>query len=230
MANTASNRPGAGGTFDGACCTILNGSTALPANQWTHLAGTYDGAQLRLYLDGVQVASQARTGTLEVNARPLRIGGNSYVGESFPGLVDEVRMYNRALSPTEIAQDMATPIVPMAPDRDHDGVSDSADNCPFVANADQRDTGGIGATSSPDGVGDACQCGDVSGNGRVTAADAVLITRALLVPPTATLTRSDLCNVGGTAACTAADSVIVTRALLLPPTANVAQECAPALP
>ncbi len=115
-------------------------------------------------------------------------------------------------------------------DGDGDGVGDVGDNCPNFANANQSDVGGIGAASGADGIGDACQCGDVSGNGRVTTADATLITRSLLVPPTATLTRADLCNVGGSAACTTADAVIATRALLVPPTATVQQVCAPGLP
>jgi len=115
-------------------------------------------------------------------------------------------------------------------DGDGDGIGDVGDNCPHFANANQSDIGGIGASSGPDGIGDACQCGDVSGNGRVTTADATLITRSLLVPPTATLARPDLCNVGGSATCTTADAVIVTRALLVPPTATVGQVCAPGLP
>jgi hypothetical protein len=115
-------------------------------------------------------------------------------------------------------------------DGDGDGAPDAIDNCPSFANANQADVGGIGAASGPDGIGDACQCGDVNGNGRVTTADATIVTRSLLVPPTATLTRPDLCNVGGSAGCTTADAVIVARALLVPPTATVQQVCAPALP
>ena len=118
-----------------------------------------------------------------------------------------------------------------APDSDGDGAPDGADNCENFANPSQSDVGGIGAASGPDGIGDACQCGDVSGNGRVTTADATLITRSLLVPPTAALTRPDLCHVVGAAiACTTADAVVVTRALLVPPTATVQQICDPAVP
>ncbi len=48
---------------------------------------------------------------------------------------------------------------------------------------------------------DDCQCGDVNGSGDVTTADALIIRRSLFVPPTATMSRSDLCDVGGSAAC-----------------------------
>jgi cysteine-rich repeat protein len=113
-------------------------------------------------------------------------------------------------------------------DTDGDGVCDPEDNCPYAANPGQEDTGGIGASSGPDGIGDACQCGDVNGNGRVTLADSVIILRSLLNPPTASLTRPELCDVGGSAGCSLADAVIILRANLNPPTANVLPRCGPA--
>jgi hypothetical protein len=115
------------------------------------------------------------------------------------------------------------------PDSDSDGFVDLADNCPFSPNGGQLDAGGIGAGSAPDGIGDACQCGDVTGNGSITTADAVAVTRSLLVPPTSVLSQPALCDVGGSAGCSTADAVIVTRAVLVPPTATIQQKCAPAL-
>jgi hypothetical protein len=115
-------------------------------------------------------------------------------------------------------------------DDDGDGVPNCLDNCRHEPNPGQSDVGGVGAAAPPDGIGDACQCGDVSGNGRVTTADATLVTRSLLIPPNATLARPDLCNVGGNAACTTADAVILTRSLLVPPTATPQPLCAAALP
>lgn len=115
-------------------------------------------------------------------------------------------------------------------DQDEDGVLDGADNCPFTPNAGQEDVGGIGFGSAPDGIGDACQCGDVTGNGVVTNGDALQIRRSLLVPPTATLGDPALCDVGGSASCSGADSLIIRRALLNPPTAAISQQCAPANP
>jgi hypothetical protein len=116
-------------------------------------------------------------------------------------------------------------------DGDGDGLPDGSDNCPNMANPGQQDVGGIGAGSPPDGIGDACQCGDVNGDGRVTAVDSVVITRSLLIPPTATITRQDLCDVGAggsnpaTLDCSLADAVVIRRAQLIPPTATVLQTC-----
>ena len=56
------------------------------------------------------VGSKALTGSLATSSSALRIGGNSAWGEYFSGLIDEVRVYNRALSAGEIATDLATAI------------------------------------------------------------------------------------------------------------------------
>jgi len=99
-------RPAGGGTFNGTV-RFVGGPTALAVNTWTHVALTYDGAAIRLFVNGTQVATAARTGTLQTNASPLRIGGNVPYGEYFQGRLDEVRIYNRALSASEIQGDMA---------------------------------------------------------------------------------------------------------------------------
>jgi hypothetical protein len=84
--------------------------TELLANVWTHVAGTYDGSTLRLFLNGVQVASTARSGAMAPGPGPLRIGGNSLWGEYFQGRLDEVRIYDRALTAAEIQAAMNTPV------------------------------------------------------------------------------------------------------------------------
>jgi hypothetical protein len=88
------------------------GPAALPTLTWSHLAATYDGSTLRLYVNGVQVSSVPRSGvsSIEVGTGALRIGGNTIWGEYFRGLIDEVRIYNRALSAAEIAADRDTPV------------------------------------------------------------------------------------------------------------------------
>ena len=114
-------------------------------------------------------------------------------------------------------------------DADGDGVGDACDVCPTVPDAGQVDTGGVGLFSGPDGIGNACQCGDVNADGRVTLGDAVLIQRSRLVPPTAALAQPQLCDVGGTAGCTVTDAALIRRALLQPPTASLLPRCTPAL-
>ena len=104
------NRPVSGGTFNGACCPAVAGTTVLAVNTWTHVAATYDGAQLRFYVNGAEVASTPVTGSYEVNANPLWIGGNAVYGEHFQGRIDDLRIYHRALSQVEIQFDMNTPV------------------------------------------------------------------------------------------------------------------------
>ena len=89
---------------------MLYGSAALPINAWSHIAATYDGATLRLYLNGTLVSSQARTGAIATSTNPLQIGGDSIYGQFFQGAIDEVRIYNRALAQAEIQADMNTPL------------------------------------------------------------------------------------------------------------------------
>ena len=65
---------------------------------------------VRLFVNGVQAGSLAFSGSMAASTGLLRLGGNSIWGEWFAGLVDEVRVYNRALSASEIQQDMQTPV------------------------------------------------------------------------------------------------------------------------
>ena len=113
--DTGPLRPAGGATF-GSTTTSLAGPTATPVGSWTYQTLTYDGSTLRLYINGTQVASRAQTGLIQTSSNPLWIGGNQPYGEYFNGLIDEVRVYNRALSQTEIQSDMNTPLVPTAPD------------------------------------------------------------------------------------------------------------------
>ncbi len=80
---------------------------AIATSTWTHVAFSYDGSNLRLYKNGVLVATQANT------TDPATPSFNSYIGSmaisngsslTLNGKLDDVRLYNRALSNTEIAQ------------------------------------------------------------------------------------------------------------------------------
>ncbi len=87
---------GFGSPFGGA---ITN--TTLALNTWTHLVGTFDGATFSLYLDGQLKATGAGTLGL-VNSDDLLIGGAGTCGQTFNGLLDEVKLFDRALTPSEI--------------------------------------------------------------------------------------------------------------------------------
>ena len=91
----------------GGTMTSVPGTATLATNVWTHLASTYDGATLRLYVNGALVGSRAVSGALTATTGPLRVGGNNVWAEWFNGTIDDVRIYGRALSQSEIQSDMA---------------------------------------------------------------------------------------------------------------------------
>lgn len=75
-------------------------------NVWMHLGGTFDGRAWRLYKNGTEMSVHVYDqGASPIDA-PWGIGGRAAVDlldpRSFPGRLDEVRIYNRALSPSEI--------------------------------------------------------------------------------------------------------------------------------
>jgi hypothetical protein len=72
---------------------------------WTHLIGTYDGANITLYVNGTQVAQTAASGTMtNTGSQTTGIGARASLdGNWFPGLIDDVRIYDRPLTPVEIA-------------------------------------------------------------------------------------------------------------------------------
>ena len=105
-ATTSSGGKPSVGTTIGGVNANLYGPSVLPRNTWTHLASTYDGATVQLYVNGTMVASRAQTGPLVTSTNPLQIGGDSIYGQTFQGKIDEVRIYNRALSAAEIKSDM----------------------------------------------------------------------------------------------------------------------------
>ena len=79
--------PAGGGTFDGGT-QYTTGTAASPLNTWTHVALTYDGTTLRLYVNGALISTTARTGNLTTSTNPLQIGSDSIYGQYFAGLID----------------------------------------------------------------------------------------------------------------------------------------------
>src|SRR5262249_20835299 len=76
---------------------------SVPLNQWTHVACTYDRQALRAYVNGTQVASTAATQAILAGSQNLGIGQDpGFTDRNFDGRVDEVEIFNRALSQSEI--------------------------------------------------------------------------------------------------------------------------------
>lgn len=164
---------------DGANDTSLSQAASLSSGVWHHVAVTVDRGStsgVRFYVNGVAVgspqSSTSVTGSL-ANSAPLRFGRFD-TNLSFPGPIDEVELFNVALSATRIldlfssgsrGKCKASPCGDPS-NSDADGIGDACDNCPFVSNASQADfdQDRIGDVCDPDDDGDTVnEDGDGSG-------------------------------------------------------------------
>jgi hypothetical protein len=100
------------GGFYGGCTTpswkYLDSPRPIPANTWTHVASTYNGSRLTIWVNGVKVASRAISGATCANAQPLAVGAKNAPAKGlleafFDGDLDDVRIYHRALGASGIA-------------------------------------------------------------------------------------------------------------------------------
>ena len=80
----------------------VTGSSPLQLNQWSHLAATFDGSNLKLFVNGQQVGQVAASGNIIATSGKLRLGGNRVWGEYFHGDLDEAKIYGEALSAAQI--------------------------------------------------------------------------------------------------------------------------------
>jgi fibronectin type 3 domain-containing protein len=113
--STNGGAPAGGGTFGGAGATAFGGG-ALPAGTWTYLAATYDGSNIRVYVNGTLMGTQAKTGTIASSSNQLQIGGDGIFSQYFGGIIDEVRVYDAALTAAQIQSDMNSGLtVPSVP-------------------------------------------------------------------------------------------------------------------
>jgi hypothetical protein len=88
----------------------VDGTTLVGLNEWHHVVGTFDGTSLRLYVDSVEEPGSpvAYTGPINDDDLPVWIGANAaWSGRGFVGRIDEVLVYDVALSPAEVLDLMA---------------------------------------------------------------------------------------------------------------------------
>lgn len=98
---------------EGSTSTLIASSGNLPLQTWTHAAAVYNGSEMILYMNGSEVGSLGKTGALStdsevsawIGSNPPAVGSNA-----FDGRIDEVRIYNRALSETEITALSTCPV------------------------------------------------------------------------------------------------------------------------
>jgi PKD repeat protein len=98
---------------DGTPILGLFSTTAIEVGAWYHIAGVVSGSTVSLYVNGALDASTVRAGTPGTSADPLTIGYAGYHAK-YPGRLDDVRVYSRALSAAEIAALLASDVAPTA--------------------------------------------------------------------------------------------------------------------
>ncbi len=87
----------------GAC--VATSTIKILDSEWHHIALTKSGATTKLYIDAVDRTGTVTDATMESNSSALHIGAESPVaGEEFKGTIDEIRVYNRAITPAEVFQ------------------------------------------------------------------------------------------------------------------------------
>ncbi len=90
-------------------CNDDNIGSSIQDGEWHFLVGTWDGSVLKLYIDGILDAEMPCVGTLLTNDDPLYIGARGGSQRFLGGALDEIKVYNYALTPEEILKDMENP-------------------------------------------------------------------------------------------------------------------------
>ncbi|MEY2580496.1 MAG: large repetitive protein, partial [Ilumatobacteraceae bacterium] len=148
----------------------INGTT------WMHVAATYDGTTMRLYINGVQEATVAGPASILSNSQALGIGAQGDGLSPLQGTIDEVRLLARAMTATEIQALLGTNGAP------------TATNGSLTINQDQSGTGTLSAT---DPNGDPLTYSIVTNGSRGTATVTNAATGAYQYIPNAGVSGSD---------------------------------------
>jgi len=88
--------------FQGITGAHTSSNSTIPLNEWAHVAITYDGSNIKWYINGSLDKTLPAAGTIGTDLRSVRVGGEPGFGRFTNGHIDEVRIYNRALSAEEI--------------------------------------------------------------------------------------------------------------------------------
>lgn len=117
---------------------LLAPAGALSVGATSHVVGVYDGASMRVYVNGREVASAAQTGAVSTTSNGLQIGSWTSTTEFLDGIVDEVAIYPVALSATRVAA--------------HHNLGTSASSTMHLLTVVPQGSGGGSVTSTPAGI------------------------------------------------------------------------------
>ncbi len=96
-----------GGDLSCATSVAVTAAAGISVGAWTHVACTYDGAELRMFVNGVQVTAAAGGGPIGIGTKGMTIGANNpgTAADPFTGSLDDVRIYSVARTPLEVCGD-----------------------------------------------------------------------------------------------------------------------------
>tara|TARA_B100000749_G_scaffold226326_1_gene181870 strand:- start:111 stop:884 length:774 start_codon:yes stop_codon:yes gene_type:complete len=98
--------------------TVNSGAGTISLKKWLHAAGTYDGKATKVYVNGAKMGNAGHSGDFGVNGAPVLIGYRlrdmKIPDMFFEGIIDDVAIYNRALTEKEIRTDMEEGVLPLA--------------------------------------------------------------------------------------------------------------------
>jgi len=99
--------------YNGTTYKEVSVSNSVDLNTWQHIVATYDKQYMRLYKNGVQIGKRLCDWSIATTSEPLCVGYRSTVGQYFNGTIDEVRIYERALSASEVLYNKEHPYNPI---------------------------------------------------------------------------------------------------------------------
>ena len=91
------------GTTSGVLSASMGSALAL--NQWSHLALVFNGSQVQYFVNGVLLTTAPLPATITARGNSLQVGADNNISQFFNGSLDEVRIYNRALTAQEVQND-----------------------------------------------------------------------------------------------------------------------------
>jgi glucose/arabinose dehydrogenase/chitodextrinase len=82
--------------------------SALPLGQWSHVAIVFNGTQAQFYVNGALVATRPVSASITARGNQLRIGADANTQQFYKGAIDDLRIYKRVLTASEVQADMDT--------------------------------------------------------------------------------------------------------------------------